>query len=187
MSRKSPSLHVTTSYFHLPRTRGGRIRPIDVINAWTRTKVAQNIRAKSKTTGPNNTGNNTRQMAVMMRRRFTRNAPKTSGLVLYRGLSITNPNNLRGENGPSSWTNRLKTAGVFARKNNPNGIVLRTKLNKNTPYIKIKPNKRLRYSHLGEHVLPPGRMEVIGFNANERVWNVKFVPNKKYITKWAFY
>jgi hypothetical protein len=187
MSRKTPTPSVAKNYFHLPRTLGGRLRPIDVVNAWTRTKVAQNIRAKSKTTGPNNMGNNTRQMAVMMRRRFIHDAPKTNGLVLYRGLSINNPNKLRGENGPSSWTNRRKTARVFALKNSPNGIVLRTKLNKNTPYIKIPPNKRLRYSHLGEHVLPPGRMEVVGFNANERVWNVKFVPNKKYLTKWAFY
>ena len=187
MSRKTPAPSVSKNYFHLPRTLSGRLRPIDVINAWTRTKVAQNIREKSKTTGPNNMGNNTRQMAVMMRRRFIRNAPRTNGLVLYRGLSINNPNKLRGENGPSSWTNRRKTARVFALKNSPNGIVLRLYVNKNIPYIKVAPNSRLRYSHLGEHILPPGHIEVVGFNANERVWNVKFVPNKKYLTKWAFY
>jgi hypothetical protein len=183
MSRKT----IEKNYSHLQRTVGGRLRPMDIINAWTRTKIAQNIRAKSKTTGLNNTSNNTREMAVMMRRRFIYNAPRSEGLVLYRGLSINNPNKLKNETGPSSWTNKRKLARVFALKNTANGIVLRTRLNKNTPFIKITSNKRLRYSHLGEHVLPPGRMEVVGFNANERVWNVKFVPNKKYLTKWAFY
>jgi hypothetical protein len=175
------------NYAHLPRTPSGKLRKINVINAWTRTKIAQGIRSKSKTVGPNNTSNNTRQMAVNMRRRFIRNAPRTNGLVLYRGLSINNPNKIKGENGPSSWTNRRKTARVFALKNSPNGIVLRVRLNKNTPYIKITPNSRLRYSHLGEHILPPGRIEFGNFNANERVWNVKFIPNRKYLTNWAFY
>jgi hypothetical protein len=176
------------NYFHLPRTLGGRLRPIDVINAWTRTKIAQGIRSKSKTVGLNNTSNNTRQMAVNMRRRFIHTAPRSNGsLVLYRGLSINNPNSIRNENGPSSWTNRRKTARVFALKNNPNGIVLRLYVNKNIPYIKVSPNSRLRYSHLGEHILPPGHIEVKGFNANERVWNVRFVPQKKYLTNWAFY
>ena len=164
----------------------GLLNPIHVLNAWTRTKVAQNIRRKSKTTGLNN-NNNARKMAVHMRRRFIHVAPRTAGLVLYRGLGITSPNNLRPNIGPSSWTNRRKTARVFALKNNPNGIVVRTVLNANTPYIKINPNKRLRYSHLGEHVLPPGRLETVGFNANNRVWNVKFIANKKYLKNWAFY
>ena len=140
------------NYSRLHRTPSGKIRRLNVINAWTRTKIAQGIRSKSKTVGPNNTSNNTRQMAVNIRRRFIHNAPRTNGLVLYRGLSINNPNKIRGENGPSSWTNRRKTARVFALKNSPNGIVLRVRLNKNTPYIKITPNSRLRYSHLGEHI-----------------------------------
>ena len=175
-------------YAHLSRTPSGKLRRLNVLNAWTRTKIAQGIRSKSKTVGSNNTSNNTRQMAVNMRRRFIRNAPRSNGsLVLYRGLSISNPNVIRNENGPSSWTNRRKTARVFALKNNPNGIVLRLYVNKNIPYIKVSPNSRLRYSHLGEHILPPGHIEVKGFNANERVWNVRFVPHKKYLTNWAFY
>lgn len=185
-SRKRP--REEKNYTHLSRTPSGKLRRLNVLDAWTRTKIAQNIRSKSKTVGPNNTSNNTRQMAVNMRRRFIYNAPRSNGsLVLYRGLSISNPKNIQNETGPSSWTNRRKTARVFALKNNPNGIVLRLYVNKNIPYIKISPNKRLRYSHLGEHILPPGRIEVGNFNANERVWNVKFIPNRKYLTAWAFY
>jgi hypothetical protein len=185
--KKTPSVS-SSAMSHLPRTVTGRLNPTSVINAWTRTKIAQGIREKSKTnTNRNNNGNNVREMAVNMRRRFIHLAPRTAGLVLYRGLSINDPSKLRNETGPSSWTNRRKTARVFALKNTQNGIVLRTTLKANTPYIKISPNPRLRYSHLGEHVLPPGRMQVLSYNANNRVWNVNFIPNKRYLKNWTFY
>ena len=30
-------------------------------------------------------------------------------------------------------------------------------------------------------------MQVLSYNANNRVWNVNFIPNKKYLKNWTFY
>ena len=187
------------NYSRLPRTPSGHLRKINVINAWTRTKVAQNIRAKSihnLKSNLNNTSNNTRRMAVALRRMFIHNAPRSNqNLTLYRGLTIPAMNAAfrKKENGPSSWSTRRATARVFSfihQKKNPNappGIVLRVKLNKNTPYIKIPKQKRLRYSSLEEHILPPGIFTPTGYNEEERVYNVKFTPNPNYLTRWKPY
>ena len=191
MGRRTPrakSAPRTVNHRVAARTARGSILTDTVMSAWTRTKVAQNIKRKSKTgTGPNSP-NNTREMAVILRRLFTHAAPRQPGLVLYRGMTINNVGNVRGrENGPTSWTNRKNIAKVFSRKNSSKkGIVLALTLNNKTPFIPIKKKPHVKWSWLGEHVLPPGNF-TIG-NKNNNVYRVnKFEPNAKYLKNWAFY
>lgn len=174
----------TADHRHAARTARGSILTSTVMNAWTRTKVAQTIKQKSKTTRSPNAPNNTREMAVMIRRLFTHAAPRHPGLVLYRGLAVNNVGNIRTrENGPTSWTNRKNIAKIFSKKK---GVVLALTLNNKVPVLNIKKNPRVRWSWLGEHVLPPGNF-TIG-NKNNNVYRVvKFEPNARYLKPWTFY
>ena len=191
MGRRTPrpkSATRTADHRHVARTARGSILTSTAMNAWTRTKVAQNIKRKSKTTGSPNAPNNTREMAVMLRRLFTYAAPRRPGIVLYRGLTVNNVGNVRGrENGPTSWTNKKNIAKVFSRKNSSKkGVVLALTLNNKTPVLNIKKNPRIGWSWLGEHVLPPGNF-TIG-NKNNNVYRVvKFEPNARYLKPWTFY
>lgn len=191
MGRRAPrpkSAARTANHRHVARTARGSILTSTVMNAWTRTKVAQNIKRKSKTTGSPNAPNNTREMAVMLRRLFTYAAPRHPGLVLYRGLTINNVGNVRSrENGPTSWTNRKNIAKIFSKKNHSKrGVVLALTLNNKTPVLNIKKNPQVRWSWIGEHVLPPGNF-TIG-NRNNNVYRVvKFEPNARYLKPWTFY
>ena len=178
----------TANHRHVVRTARGSILASTAMNAWTRTKVAQNIKRKSKTTGSPNSPNNTREMAVMIRRLFTHAAPRHPGLVVYRGMTVKNAGNIRTrENGPTSWTNRKNIAKVFSKKNlSKKGVVLALTLNNKTPVLNIKKNPLVKWSWLGEHVLPPGNF-TIG-NKNNNVYRVvKFEPNAKYLKPWTFY
>ena len=178
----------TADHRHAARTARGSILTSTVMNAWTRTKVAQNIKRKSKTTGTPNSPNNTREMAVAIRRLLTHAAPRHPGLVLYRGMTVNNVGNIRTrENGPTSWTNKKEFAKIFSKKNlSKRGVVLALTLNNKTPVLNIKRNPSVRWSWLGEHVLPPGNF-TIG-NRNNNVYRVtKFQPNAKYLKPWTFY
>lgn len=173
------------------RTLRGSIPRRSVIDAWTRTKIAKNIKIKSKTPRNRTIGtnsNNTREMAVSMRRMFTYTAPRGKAPVLYRGLPLNSLKNIRThENGPTSWTNSLSKAKIFAFKNkNKPGVILRLVINNNVPFIRIKPNPRMRYSHLGEHILPPGNFSFQNVSEN-KIHNVKFRPDLKYLKPWTFY
>ena len=152
----------TADHRHAGRTARGSILTSTVMNAWTRTKVSQNIKRKSKTTGSPNAPNNTREMAVMIRRLFTLAAPRHPGLVLYRGMAVNNVGNIRTrENGPTSWTNKKEFAKVFSKKNfSKKGVVLALTLNNKVPVLNIKKNPRVRWSWLGERVLPPGNFTI---------------------------
>lgn len=178
----------TADHRHAARTARGSILTSTVMNAWTRTKVAQNIKRKSKTTASPNAPNNTREMAVVIRRLLTHAAPRHPGLVLYRGMTVNNVGNIRTrENGPTSWTNKKEFAKIFSKKNfSKKGVVLALTLNNKVPVLNIKKNPRVRWSWLGEHVLPPGNF-TIG-NRNNNVYRVtKFQPNSKYLKPWTFY
>ena len=173
-----------------PRTPSGALVRRNVINAWTRTKIAQNIKRKSKTTGsPNSANSNAREMAVILRRLFTYNAPRGGAPVLYRGLALNSPNNVRTrENSPTSWTSSLSKAKIFAvvNKSKP-GVILRLAPNNKVPWIHIKKNPRLRWSHLGEHILPPGNFKIKNVPNNNKIYNVTFEPNARYLRPWTFY
>ena len=174
----------TADHRHAARTARDSILTSTVMNAWTRTKVAQTIKQKSKTTRSPNAPNNTREMAVMIRRLFTHAAPRHPGLVLYRGLTVNNVGNIRTrENGPTSWTNRKNIAKIFSKKK---GVILALTLNNKVPVLNIKKNPRVRGSGLGEHVLPPCNF-TIGNKTNNVYRVVKFEPNARYLKPWTFY
>ena len=174
---------------HLPRTARGSLLRRNVLNAWTRTKIAQNIKRKTKTAGPNSPGrNNTREMAVILRRLFTHAPGHQPGLVLFRGMAVNDVGKVRlRENGPTSWTNNPKISRIFSKKTNQPGLVLALTLGPNTPFIKIKKNAGLRWSRLGEHILPPGNFQIKNKNNSIGAWRVEFKPNQRYLRPWTFY
>ena len=178
----------TANHRHAARTARGSILTSTVMNAWTRTKVAQNIKRKSKTTASPNSPNNTREMAVILRRLFTHAPGHQPGLTLFRGMAVNDVGKVRlRENGPTSWTNNPKISRIFSKKTNQPGLVLALTLGPNIPFIKIKKNSGMRWSHLGEHILPPGNFQIKNKNNTIGAYRVEFKPNSRYLKPWTFY
>lgn len=188
--RKASSLPIyqkTVNRFNPPRTPLGHITKRRLMNAWTTMPVAKNIKAKTNMFERGSPPTATREMAVMLRHMFQWNAPRNPGRQLYRGVTVNNIKNVRTkEKTPTSWTSNKKIAHSYSsRRGTSNGVILALVLNNKTPFIEIKPNKKVRWSGFKEHILPPGNLTIGPKNNN--VYRVHFVPNATYMKKWFIY